>query len=108
MAARVETRPARSAFSVDTLRRVVQVAAWAALVVVLGVAVALPDQLADALLGTVAVGATILTFIQPIVGLVLVLFVVPFGTRASATDTTATSSSSEPSVGAAELVVALL
>src|SRR5215467_10748520 len=103
MAARVETRPGG-----NPLRGIAQVAAWAALIVVVGVAVALPDQFADALLGTVAVGATILTFIQPIVGLLVVLFVVPFGTRASAADTTATATSSEPSVGAAELVVALL
>jgi O-antigen ligase len=103
MAARVEARR-----GVAAVRDVAQAVAWAALIVALGVAVALPDQFADALLGTLAVGGAILTFIQPVVGLVLVLFVVPFGTRGTTADTTATGTSSEPSVGAAELVVALL
>src|SRR5262249_28088935 len=69
----------------------------------LGVAVALPDQSQDALLGAVGAGAAILALLQPRVAVLLLLAAVPFGTRASTTDT-----STDPSIGVAELLVALL
>jgi O-antigen ligase len=97
-------RAPRGAFGTDAARRLALVGLWAVVVVAVGVAIAVPDQLQDALLGVLGVGATILTLIQPLVGLPLLLFAVPFGSRASTSDTTA----SDPSIGAAELVVALL
>ncbi|MBV9324213.1 MAG: O-antigen ligase family protein [Chloroflexi bacterium] len=115
MAARVETRAASGALSTDALRRYALVGVWVAVVVAVGVAVALPDQLEDALIGVVAVGGTILTFIQPLVGVPLLLLAVPFGSRASTTDastgttsTTTTTTGTDTAVGAAELVIALL
>jgi O-antigen ligase len=90
----------------DGLRRVAFVGVWAMVLVAIGVAIALPDQLQDSALGVVAVAAVILTFIQPLTGLPLVLLAVPFGSRAAANDPTATST--DPSVGVAELVIALL
>jgi len=78
----------------------------AVLVVIgLGLAVGVPEQTLDVVLGVAAVGAAVLALIQPIVGLPLLLFAVPFGglTRSSSGDT-----SSDLSFGAAELLVALL
>jgi O-antigen ligase len=78
----------------------------AVLVVVgLGVAVGVPEQSLDVVLGVAAVAAAVLALIQPIVALPLLLFAVPFGglTRSSSGDT-----SSDLSFGAAELLVALL
>ena len=70
-----------------------------------GVAIALPQQSVDAVLGVLAVGAVIVAFIQPLVAVPLLLFAVPFGglARGSTDDT-----SSSLSFGAAELLVALL
>jgi O-antigen ligase len=70
----------------------------------MGIGVALPDQTQDAALGVVAVGTTLLAFIQPLVAIPLLLLAIPFGTRTS----TATDTSTEPTIGAAELLVALL
>ena len=78
----------------------------AVLVVIgLGLAVGVPEQTLDVVLGVAAVGAAVLALIQPIVGLPLLLLAVPFGglTRSSSGDT-----SSDLSFGAAELLVALL
>jgi O-antigen ligase len=78
----------------------------AVLVVVgLGVAVGVPEQSLDVVLGVAAVAAAVLALIQPIVALPLLLFAVPFGglTRSSSGDT-----STDLSFGAAELLVALL
>jgi putative inorganic carbon (HCO3(-)) transporter len=74
-------------------------------VVGLGVAVGVPEQSLDVVLGAAAVGAAVLALIQPIVALPLLLFAVPFGglTRGSSGDT-----SSDLSFGAAEILVALL
>jgi O-antigen ligase len=102
MAATVEARAPRF----DGLRRVASVGVWAVVLVAIGVALAVPDQIEVSALGAVAVAATILTFIQPLFGLPLVLLAVPFGSRASAPDPTSTST--DPTVGAAELVIALL
>ena len=105
MAATFDARAARGAFHADGLRRVALAGLWVVVVVGVGLAVAIPDQVEDALLGAVAVGATILTIIQPLVGLPLLLLAVPFGSRAASTDTT---TGTDTSVGAAELVIALL
>jgi O-antigen ligase len=78
------------------------------IVVGLGVAIALPDETQTAALGTVAGGAAVLALIQPLVALPLLLVAVPFGSRASAADTSTATTSSDPTIGAAELVVALL
>jgi O-antigen ligase len=78
----------------------------AVIVVGLGVAIAVPDETQTAVLGTVAVGAAVLALIQPLVAVPLLLLAVPFGSRASAADTSAAST--DPTIGAAELVVALL
>jgi O-antigen ligase len=74
-------------------------------VVGLGLAVALPEQSLDVVLGAAAVGTVVLALIQPMVALPLLLFAVPFGglTRGSSGDT-----SSDLSFGAAEVLVALL
>ncbi|HEY2595591.1 MAG TPA: O-antigen ligase family protein [Chloroflexota bacterium] len=113
MAATFELRGARNALRLDSLRRAALVGLWVVVIVVIGVAIALPDQLTDLLLGVAAVGATILTFIQPLVGLPLLLLAVPFGSRAAAaTDPTATvattSTSTDPTIGAAEVIIALM
>ncbi len=78
---------------------------WAAAIVALGLAVALPEQSLDVVLGSAAVATALLAFIQPMVALPLLLFAVPFGglTRGSSGDT-----SSDLSFGAAEILVALL
>lgn len=74
-------------------------------VVGLGLAVGLPEQSLDVVVGVAAVGSLILALIQPIVALPLLLFAVPFGglTRGASGDT-----SSDLSFGAAELLMALL
>jgi O-antigen ligase len=78
--------------------------AWAVAIAALGVAVALPEP-QDAILGAAGVAAVVLALIQPLVALPLLVFAVPFGglTRGSSGDST-----SDLSVGAAELLVALL
>jgi len=85
--------------------RVAQRGVAALVVLALGVAVALPDQTQDLVLGVLACAAVVLTLIQPLVGLPLLLFAVPFGglARGSSGD-----ASTDLSFGAAELVVALL
>jgi putative inorganic carbon (HCO3(-)) transporter len=80
-----------------------RIALWTLVVVALGVAVALPEQTQDALLVAGAGGAAVLALIQPLVALPLLLFAIPFGSRASTTDTTG-----EATIGSAELLVALL
>ena len=79
---------------------------WAAVIVALGFAVAVPEQLQDAAIGVAAGGALIAALIQPVVVVPLLLFAVPFGglTRSSSGD----AASSDLSFGAAELLVALL
>jgi putative inorganic carbon (hco3(-)) transporter len=81
------------------------VATWTLVVLALGVAVALPEQSQDAALGALAIGAVVLSLIQPLVAVPLLLFAVPFGglARGSSGD-----SSADLSFGAAEIVVALL
>jgi O-antigen ligase len=78
-------------------------AVWAVLIVLLGLAIAIPDQSVDAFLAVGGAAAAIGALIQPLVALPLLLFAIPFGTRTSTTDTT-----TEPTIGAAELLVALL
>src|SRR5712691_2266826 len=74
-------------------------------VVGLGLAIALPEQSLDVVLGAAAVATAVLALIQPIVALPLLLLAVPFGglTRGSSGDT-----STDLSFGAAEVLVALL
>jgi putative inorganic carbon (HCO3(-)) transporter len=107
MAAIFESRAPRSAFHLDGLRRVALIGLWAVVIAAVGIGIALPAELAVAALGVVAAAAAILTLIQPVVGLLLVLVVIPFGTRASASEASGTTST-DTAVGAAELVVALL
>ena len=75
------------------------------IVVGLGLAVGVPEQSLDVILGVAAIATAVLALIQPIVALPLLLFAVPFGglTRSSSGDT-----SSDLSFGAAEILVALL
>jgi putative inorganic carbon (hco3(-)) transporter len=82
--------------------------AWAVALLVLGVAIALPEPWV-LVLGTAAAIAVMFTFIQPLVALPLLLIAVPFGSlaRQSAEPVSATATT-ELSVGAAELLVALL
>src|SRR5689334_25105233 len=82
---------------------VLRIALWSIAVLGVGVAVALPDDAAMAALGVIAAAASVLAFIQPVVAVLVLLVAIPFGSRASTTDTT-----SDPSIGAAELLVALL
>jgi O-antigen ligase len=85
-------------------RRTLTFFAWAALILGLGLLVALPEP-EQLLLIVAASAAVLLTFIQPLVALPLLLFAVPFGglARGSSGGTT-----SDLSFGAAELLVALL
>jgi len=78
---------------------------WAAAIVLIGVAVALPETLEVVLLGVTGVAALVLALIRPLVAVPLLLFAVPFGglTRGSSGD-----SSTDLSFGAAEILVALL
>jgi O-antigen ligase len=108
MAATFELRGARKALRLEGLRRAALVGASVLALVAIGVAIALPDDLEQSLLGVVAVAATILTVIQPLVGVPLLLLAVPFGTRASAPDAASSSTSTDPTIGVAELVIALL
>lgn len=80
---------------------------WALVILAVGVAIALPEQSQYAALGVVAVGAAVLALIQPLVGLPLLLLAVPFGSRGSGSAGD-TSTSTDPTIGAAELAVALL
>ncbi|MBV8716936.1 MAG: O-antigen ligase family protein [Chloroflexi bacterium] len=82
---------------------VLRTTVWAAAALTLGVAIALPDEAQTAALGALAAAAAILAFVQPLVALLLLLVAIPFGSRPSTSDTTG-----EPTIGAAELVVALL
>jgi putative inorganic carbon (hco3(-)) transporter len=84
---------------------IVAMATWTLVALALGVAVALPEQSQDVVLGALASAAVVLSLIQPLVALPLLLFAVPFGglTRGSSGDT-----STDLSFGAAELLVALL
>ena len=81
------------------------IAAWTLVALALGVAVALPEQPQDVVLGAMASAAAILSLIQPLAAVPLLLLAVPFGglTRGSSGD-----SSTDLSFGAAELIVALL
>jgi O-antigen ligase len=83
--------------------RPLKIALWGAGVLAVGVAVALPEQTEDAAVAVVAVAAAVLTIIQPLVALPLLLVAVPFGSRSSSADNT-----TEPTIGAVELLVALL
>ena len=82
---------------------VLRTTVWAAAALTLGVAIALPEEAQTAALGALAAAAAILAFVQPLVALLLLLVAIPFGSRPSTSDTTG-----EPTIGAAELVVALL
>jgi O-antigen ligase len=86
---------------------VARITLLAVIVVGLGVAIALPDEAQTAALGTVAGGAAVLALIQPLVAVPLLLLAVPFGSRAAPADPSATTST-DPTIGAAELLVALL
>jgi O-antigen ligase len=89
-------------------RAAARITVLAVIVVGLGVAIALPDESQTPLLGAVAGGAAVLALIQPLVALPLLLLAVPFGSRASAADTSTATTSGDPTIGAAELLVALL
>lgn len=82
---------------------VLRIALWSVAVLGVGVAVALPEDAAMAALGVTAAAAGVLAFIQPVVAVLVLLVAIPFGSRASTTDTT-----TDPSIGAAEVLVALL
>lgn len=103
MAASVDIRAARPWLRSEALQRSGGLVLLTILAVGLGIAVALPDEAGIAALGAVAVGAGVLAFIQPVVALLLLLVAIPFGSRASTTDTTG-----EPTIGATEVLVALL
>jgi putative inorganic carbon (HCO3(-)) transporter len=85
------------------------VVAWACGVLGIGLAVALPEPLL-LVLGAAGALAGVLTFIQPLVAVPLLLLAVPFGSlgRATADATTAAPTVAEPSVGAVEVLVAVL
>ncbi|MGI9149475.1 MAG: O-antigen ligase family protein [Chloroflexota bacterium] len=93
------------AVSARSAPTIIGMATWTLLAVGIGIAVALPEQPRDVVLGAVASAAAVLSLIQPLLAVLLLLFAVPFGglARGSSGD-----SSSDLSFGAAELVVALL
>ncbi len=88
--------------SVPTLAAV---ATWTVVAIAAGVAVALPEQPQDVVLGAAATAAGIVSLIQPLAAVPLLLFAVPFGglARGSSGD-----SSTDLAFGGAEIVVALL
>jgi putative inorganic carbon (HCO3(-)) transporter len=81
---------------------------WGALILCLGVAIALPSP-ELAVVGAVGLAAAVLMVIQPVLGLPLLLLAVPFGglARGGASDPAA-ATRTELSFGAAELLVGLL
>src|SRR5690348_6255798 len=81
------------------IRGALRIALWGIAVLGTGVAVALPDDAAMAALGVMAAASGVLAFIQPVVAILVLLVAIPFGSRASTTDTT-----TDPSIGAAELL----
>jgi O-antigen ligase len=85
--------------------RPLKTVAWAAAILITGVALALPEQLFDVALGVLGVAAIVASLIQPIVAIPLLIIAVPFGglARSSSGDT-----SSDLSFGPAELLVALM
>jgi putative inorganic carbon (hco3(-)) transporter len=100
-AALTTPRPARAVASARAIRGGLL---WAALVVSIGAAVALPEPFV-VLLGAAGLGALVVSLIQPLVSLPLLLLAVPFGglARGGSGDTT-----SDLSFGAAEILVAVL
>jgi len=84
--------------------RIASIALWAAAIVAIGLAIALPEPELLAL-GAVGVVGIVITIVQPLAALPLLLFAVPFGSlgRTSTGDST-----TELSFGGAEVVVALL
>lgn len=82
---------------------VARVTLWTLVVLALGVAVALPDETQMAALGAIGIAATVVAFIHPVGALPLLLIAIPFGSRPTTADT-----SSEATIGATELIVALL
>ena len=90
--------------AVHSAARPLTIGLWAAAVLAIGIAVAVPEQTQDTLLGVAAAGALIASLIQPVVGLLLLPVAVPFGSRGGAT----TDATTDPALGAAELAIALL
>jgi putative inorganic carbon (HCO3(-)) transporter len=83
--------------------RPLKIGVWAVAIAALGLLIALPDQSADAVLAVGAVAAFVLALVQPLVALPLLLLAIPFGSRTASGDT-----ASDVSIGAADLLVALL
>jgi O-antigen ligase len=112
MAVFPDLRVARGTLPVDgfglTLRTVTRLGAAALAVVACGVAIALPEQMQDVLLGVLAAAAAVLALIQPVVVLPLLLLAVPFGGIARGSSGDSTTADATLSFGAAELLVALL
>lgn len=90
--------------AVHSAARPLTIGLWTAAVLAIGIAVAVPEQTQDTLFGVAAAGALLASLIHPIVGLLLLLVAVPFGSRGGAT----TEAATDPSIGAAELAVALV
>jgi hypothetical protein len=86
------------------LARAAEVGIWGALVVLVALGVALPEESLSVVLGAAGGLAAALIVLRPVVAIPLLLIAVPFGSRASAdpgaSDTTALS------VGAVEAVAA--
>jgi O-antigen ligase len=70
--------------------------------------IALPEQLLDVVLVVAGIGAVVLALIQPVVAVPLLLFAVPFGGLTRGSQTASGETSSDLSLGAAEVLVALL
>src|SRR5205823_3928377 len=97
-------RPGRPASVGRPAPRIAAIVAWALVILLFGLAVALPDPF-DLAIGTAGAVAAVAALVQPLVALPLLLFAVPFGglARGSSGD-----SSTDLSFGAAEILVALL
>jgi len=78
---------------------------WVAAILTVGIALAIPEQVFDVALGTLAGAALVASLIHPIVAVPLLLIAVPFGgiARGSSGDTP-----TDLSFGAAEVLVALM
>lgn len=85
------------------------IGAWAVVLIGLAIAIALPEPL-PLVLGSAGVIALMVSFVHPVAAIPLLLFAVPFGglLRSTGAETATGATTTELSVGAADVLVALL
>lgn len=88
------------------LPRAVEASAWALVVLVIALGVALPEEASWVVAGGIGLLGTLLILVQPVVAIPLLLFAVPFGTLARVSGDTS-GGDSTVSVGAVEALAAV-